>query len=202
MLRSVWSGIIMMENPNVMLLQIRYNNRLNNSVTSAECHPTSGRYPFNRAACNLFLTVLSQTLVPVAFLSKQRNFRLERNLLRRDKVVRKPSSCGVVLRGLSDLGRSAMFPVCWNLFISRLIVNSWRWKCRATSLADMPAVSIPMALSRCSNVIPGRRPITDFQRFFSSSCAYDKKVLELCTVWPAEDHPFCCAHTACDFHES
>ena len=36
MLRSVWTGIIMFENPNVMLLQIRYNNRLDNSVTSAE----------------------------------------------------------------------------------------------------------------------------------------------------------------------
>ena len=35
MLRSVWTGIIMFENPNVML-QIRYNNRLDNSVTSAE----------------------------------------------------------------------------------------------------------------------------------------------------------------------
>ena len=52
----------------------------------------------------------------------------------------------------------------------------------------MPAVSIPIALSRCSNVIhviPGRRPIIDFQRFFSSFCAYDKKALELCTVWLA-----------------
>ena len=30
-------GIIMLENPKVTLLQIRYNNRLDNSVTSAEC---------------------------------------------------------------------------------------------------------------------------------------------------------------------
>ena len=97
------------------------------------------------------------------------------------------SSCGVVLRGLPYLGRSAMFPVCWNLFSSWLIVDSWRWKCRATSIADMPVESIPMALSHCSNVIPGRHGMTfdiDFQRFFSSFCAYDKKALELCTVWP------------------
>ena len=31
--RSVWTGIIMLENPNTMLLQIRYNSRLENSVT-------------------------------------------------------------------------------------------------------------------------------------------------------------------------
>ena len=67
---------------------------------------------FNRASCSLFLTVLSQTLVPVAFLSKRPNFRLERNLLCRDEVVRKRSSCGVVLLGLPDLGRSATSPVC------------------------------------------------------------------------------------------
>ena len=83
--------------------------------------------------------------------------------------MRKRSSRGVVLRGLPDLGRSATFPVSWNLFSSRLIVDSWLWKCRATFLADMPAVSIPMALSRYSNIIPGRRGMTfdiDFQRFF------------------------------------
>ena len=107
--------------------------------------------------------------MPVAFLSKRTYFQQERNLLRRDEIVRKRSSHGVALRGMADLGRSATFPVCRNLFSSRLIVDSWRWKCRATSLADMPAVSIPMALSRCSNVIPGRRGMTfdiDFQRFF------------------------------------
>ena len=107
-------------------------------------------------------------------------------------------------QALFDLGWSAAFPVCWNLSSSRLIVGSWRWKCRATSFADMPAVSIPMALSRCSRVIPGRHRMTfdiDFQRFFSPVfCAYDKKTLELCTVWPVGDHPFCCAHTALDFH--
>ena len=31
--RSVWTGIIMLENPNLMLLHIRYNKRLDNSVT-------------------------------------------------------------------------------------------------------------------------------------------------------------------------
>ena len=51
--------------------------------------PTYGRYASNRAVCSLFLTVLSQTLAPVAFLSKRPNVRLERNLLRRDEVVRK-----------------------------------------------------------------------------------------------------------------
>ena len=30
---SVWTGIIMLENPNVLLLQIQYNNRLDDSVT-------------------------------------------------------------------------------------------------------------------------------------------------------------------------
>ena len=34
-----------------------------------------------------------------------------------------------------------------------------------------------------------------FSKIFFSFCAYDKKALELCTVWPAGDHPFCCAHT-------
>ena len=91
--------------------------------------------------------------MPVAFLSKRPNFRLERNLLSRDEDVRKRSSSGMVLRVQPDLGLSVTFPVCRNLFSSRLIVDPWRWKCRATSLADMSAVSIPMALSRCSNVI-------------------------------------------------
>ena len=70
-----------------------------------------GRHAFSRAAYSLFLTVLSQTLVPVAFLSKRPNFRLERNLLHRDEVMGKRSSGGVVLRGLPDLGRSVTFPV-------------------------------------------------------------------------------------------
>ena len=69
-------------------------------------------FTFNRAACCLFLTALSQTLVPVAFLSKRPNFGLERNLLCRDEVVRKRTPCGLVLLGLPDLGRSATFPVC------------------------------------------------------------------------------------------
>ena len=131
--------------------------------------PTYGRYAFNRAACSLFLTVLSQTFVPVAFLSKRPNFGLNRNLLRRDEVVRKRSFRGVVLSGLPDLGPSATFPVCCNLFSCRLLADSWRWKRRATSLAGMPAVSIPMALLRCSYVIPGRREMTfdiAFQRSF------------------------------------
>ena len=96
-----------------------------------------GRHAFNRAACSLFLTVLSQTLVPVAFLSKRPNFRLERNLLRRDKVVRKQSSRGVVLRGLPDLGRSATFPVYWNLFSSRLIHGGESRDTTTTTMTDI-----------------------------------------------------------------
>ena len=41
--RSAWTGIIMLENPKVMLLQIRYNNSLDNSVTSAECQLRDGK---------------------------------------------------------------------------------------------------------------------------------------------------------------
>ena len=52
---------------------------------SPECQRR--RHAFNRAASSLFLTVLSQTLVPVAFLSKRPNYRLERNLLREGEVV-------------------------------------------------------------------------------------------------------------------
>ena len=37
--------------------------------------------PLNRAVSSLFVAVLSQTLMKVAFLSKRPNFRLERNLL-------------------------------------------------------------------------------------------------------------------------
>ena len=69
-------------------------------------------HAFNRAVCSLFLTVLSQALVPEAFLSKRPNFRIEGNLLRRDEVVRKRSSRSAVLRGLPDIGRSATFPLC------------------------------------------------------------------------------------------
>ena len=61
------------------------------------------RHAFNRAACSLFLTEMSQTLVPVAFLSKRPNLQLKRNLLLRDEVA---------LRGVPDLGQSATFPVC------------------------------------------------------------------------------------------
>ena len=184
--RNVWTGIIMLENPNIMLLQIRYNNRLDNSVTSVECQCRDGTLSIE-AACSLLLTVLLQALVPVAFLSKQPNFLLERNLLHQDEVMRKWSSCDVVLRGLPDLCQSATLPVCCNLFSCQLIVSSWHWKSQATSLADMPAVIIiPMALSHItqtsSNLIPGQRPIIDFQRFFFSFCAYNKKALELCAV--------------------
>ena len=85
-----------------------------------------------------------------------------------------------------------------------LIVDSWRWKCRATSLADMPAVSIPMALSRCSNIIPGRRGMTfdiDFQIFFPVFVLTIRKFRTVYCVTRV-DHPFCCAHTARYFHES
>ena len=83
-----------------------------NSVTSAECQRRDGPLSIERRIAYSIPDCLSQTLVPVAFLSKRPNFRLERNLLRRDEVVRKRSSCGVVLRGLPNLGRSATFPVC------------------------------------------------------------------------------------------
>ena len=152
-----------------MLLQIRYNKRLDNSVTSE--------------ACSLFLTVLSQTLVPEAFLSKRPNFRLERILLRRDEVVRKRSSRGAVFAVcLIWVGprRSQFAEIC-----SVVDLLSIRDVGNAEQRPDMPAVSIPMAVSRCSNVIhiiPGRRPIIDFQRLFSNFCAYDKKALEQCTV--------------------
>ena len=79
--RIVLTTIIMLENPNIMLLQIRYNNRLDKSVTSAECQRRDDTFSIKEAG-SLFLTVLSQTLMPVAFLSKQPNFQLERNLLR------------------------------------------------------------------------------------------------------------------------
>ena len=142
--RNVWTGIIMLENPNIMLLQILNNNRLDNSITSAECQRRDGKLSIELRAAYSWLSC--HTFVPVAFLGNQRIFWLERNLLRRDEVLRKWSSSGVVLHSLPDLGLSATFPVCWNLFSSWLIVNSWLWKCRATSLADMPAVSIPKAL--------------------------------------------------------
>ena len=58
-------------------------------IPSRQQNANEGRHAFNRAVCSLFLTVLSQTLEPVAFLSKQPNFRQKRNLLCRDKVVRK-----------------------------------------------------------------------------------------------------------------
>ena len=45
---SVWTDIIMLENAMVMLLQIRYNNRLDNYVTSAECQPRDGTFSIER----------------------------------------------------------------------------------------------------------------------------------------------------------
>ena len=118
--------------------------------------------------------------MPVAFLSKRPNFRLERNSLRRDEVVRKRSFRGAVLRGLPDLGRSQFAEIC-----SVVDLLSWRWKCRATSLADMPAVNIPMALSHAQTSFTSLQadvPSLIFKDFFSSFCAYDKKALELSTV--------------------
>ena len=119
---SVLTGIIMLENPNVMLLQY---NRLDNSVTSEECQGRDGTLSIERRVAYSWLScrkLLCQSVHSCAFLSKRPNFRLQRNLLHRDEVVRKRSSRGVVLRRLPDLGRSATFPVCWNLFSSRLIV--------------------------------------------------------------------------------
>ena len=80
-------------------------------TTTGSIIPSRQRNVSVGTACSLFLTVLSQTLVPVAFLSKRPNFRLKRNLMRRDEVVRKQFSRGAVLRGLPGLGRSATFPV-------------------------------------------------------------------------------------------
>ena len=87
------------------------------------------------------------------------------------------------------------------VLVVNVIVNSWHWKCTATSLAYMPAVSIPMALSRCSNDIPGRRPIIDFQRFFPVFVLMIRKLSNclLCDPWGSS---VLCAHTARDFHES
>ena len=166
--RSVCTGIIMLENPNIMLLQIRYNNRLDNSVTSAECQRRDSTLSIER--CVAYSWLSCRTLVSLAFHGKEPNFWLKRNLLLQDEVMRKWSSRGLVFRGLPDLGQSAMFLVCWNLFSSWLTVDSWRWKCRAMSFADMPAVSIPMALSRCPNVMEWRFDV-DFQRLLTSFCA-------------------------------
>ena len=90
----------------------KYGTTTGSIIPSRQRNAKVGTTRFNRAACSLFLTVISQTLVTEAFLSKRANFRLERNLLRRDEVVRKRSYRGVVLRGLPDLGRSTTFPVC------------------------------------------------------------------------------------------
>ena len=90
----------------------KYGTTTGSIIASSQRNANYGRHAVNRAACSLFLTVLSQTLVPAAFLCKRPNFRLERNLLHPDEVVRKRSSRGVVLRGLPDLGQSATFPVC------------------------------------------------------------------------------------------
>ena len=89
------------------------NGTTTGSITpSHERNANVGTARFSLAACSLFLTVVSQSLVPVAFLSKRPNFRRERNLLRQDKVVRNWSSRSVVLRGLPDLDQFVTFPVC------------------------------------------------------------------------------------------
>ena len=52
------------------------------------------------------------------------------------------------------------------MFSSRLIVDSWRWKCRPTSLADMPAVSIPMACHVAKTSFQADVPSLIFKDFF------------------------------------
>ena len=111
--RTVWTGLIMLENPT--LCCCKYGTTTGSIIPSHQSNANVGMDAFNQAACSLFLTVLSQTLVPIAFLGKRPIFRLERNLLRRDEVVRKRSSCGVVLRGLPDLvslGPSQFAEIC------------------------------------------------------------------------------------------
>ena len=194
----------MLESPNVMLLQIWYNNRLDNSVTSAECQRIDGRHAFNRSACSLYPTVLSQTLVSVAFLSKRPNFRLERNLSRRDEVLRKRSSLSVWFYAVCLIWvgpqRSQFAEICSGVDLlsirgvgnaeQRLLPTcqrrAYRWLSRVaqTSFTSFQ-VDVPSLI---------------FKHFFQFVFAYDKKALELCSVWPAGDHLFCCAHTARDFH--
>ena len=86
----------------------KYGTTTDSIIPSRQRNANVGTARF-RAACSLFLTDLSQTLVPVAFLNKRPKFRLERNLLRRDEVVRKRFSRGVVLRGLHDMGSTLLF---------------------------------------------------------------------------------------------
>ena len=48
-------GIIILEDPNIILLQIQYNNRHDNSITSAECQLRDASWhTFSQAACSLF----------------------------------------------------------------------------------------------------------------------------------------------------
>ena len=74
----------------------KYGTTTGSIILSRQRNATIGTAHFSQASCSLFLTVLSQALVPVAFLSKRPNFRPERNLLRWDEVVRKQSSRGIV----------------------------------------------------------------------------------------------------------
>ena len=49
---NVWMDIIMLQTPNVMLLQLQYDNRLDNSVTSEECQSMDGTFSIEpRVAC-------------------------------------------------------------------------------------------------------------------------------------------------------
>ena len=84
---------------------------------------------------------------------------------------------------------------CYSIILRRLVSGV-----RATSLADIPAVSISMALSRCSNVIPGRRGMAFdmiFKDFFLPVFVLTIRKLPNCVLCP-----ICCVHTARDFHES
>ena len=96
-----------------MLCCCKYRTTTGSIISSSQRNANVGTAQFNPAARSLFLTVLSQTLVPVAFLSKP-NFRLERNLLRRDEV-RKRSSRGIFLRVCliwAGLRRSQFTEIC------------------------------------------------------------------------------------------
>ena len=63
----------------------KYGTTTGSIIPSRQRNANVGTARFQSSGVSLFL---SQTLVPVAFLSKRPNFRLERNLLRGDEVVR------------------------------------------------------------------------------------------------------------------
>lgn len=129
--------------------------------------------------------------------TRRANFRIENKLVRRDNVVKTGFLVAWSYEACLTLfyPRGSLFAEVCSAGNTVSVYVDWNAKTRLL-VSVMPAVSIPTALWRFSDVIPGQWLLIFFIQFFILT------IIKLCShvlMRHTKGYRFCCAHAASDF---